>query len=271
MREIEEVCEETVKDLALLCVPREKQEDPAFLKGVEAKIAWAQEKLESGLPWAKIAYVGEEAAGLLQYHVHPGENLVEIMCIFVPERKHWGQGIGTKLLVALIEEMRQPQLWSGGRHPEALLVHTFPGETEGQLSAREFFLRRGFQQVTEDPDLLAFPLVSDYRHQLDFRFETFSPPPSYLPQPEDFGQVLIIHGPSFCPWSFYWYLKAAHLIREALPEAPIHWIDGVNNPEELRKRGGFTGIVVNGQALKRSAFEKEEFIKEAREAWRKGG
>lgn len=232
---IEEVCEETVKDLALLCVPRERQEEPVFLKDVEAKIAWAKEKLESRLPWAKIAYVGKEAAGLPKHHVHPRENLVQIICIFVPERKYWGHGIGTKLLLTLTEEMRKPQVWSGGYLPEALVVHTFPGETEGQLSAREFFWRRGFQQITEDPDLLGFPLASDYRHQPSFRFETFSPPPPYLPQPEDFGQVLVIHGPSFCPWSFSWYLKAAHLVGEALPEASIRWIDGVNNPEELRK------------------------------------
>lgn len=232
---IEEVCEKTVKDLALLCVPRERQEKPVFRKDVEAKIAWAKEKLESRLPWAKIAYVGKEAAGLPKHHVHPRENLVQIICIFVPERKYWGHGIGTKLLLTLTEEMRKPQVWSGGHLPEALVVHTFPGETEGQLSAREFFWRRGFQQITEDPDLLGFPLASDYRHQPSFRLETFSAPPPYLPQPEDFGQVLVIHGPSFCPWSFSWYLKAAHLVGEALPEASIRWIDGVNNPEELRK------------------------------------
>ncbi len=273
MREIkvEEVREETVEDLCWLCVPRERREDPAFLKGVEAKIAWVKERLASELPVAKIAYVGKEAAGLLHYQVHPKENVVQILCIFVPERQYWGQGVGTKLLATLVEEMKKPQPWNGGRRPEALLVHTFPGEIEGQLSAREFFLRRGFQQITDDPDLLVLSLVPGYRYPPSFRVETFSPPPPYLPQPEDRGCVLIISGPSFCPWVFSWYLKGEHLLREALPEAPIRWIDGVKDPEELKKRGGFTGIVVNGQALRHSVFEEEEFVKEAQEAWQKGG
>lgn len=268
---VEEVCEKTLEDLAWLCVPKERREEVAFLRGVEAKLAWAKERLGSGWPWAKIAYIEEEAAGLLQYQVRPVENVVEIMCIFVPKRKHWGQGVGTKLLGTLIEDMRKPQAWNGGRRPEAVLVHTFPGEVEDQLSAREFFLRRGFQQPTDDPDLLVFPLVPGYRHPLNFRFETFAPPPPYLPQPEDLGCVVIISGPSFCPWVFSWWLKGERLVRTALPEVPIRWIDGVREPGELKKRGGFTGIVINGHALKHSVFEEEEFVKEAQEAWRKGG
>ncbi|MFN3346965.1 MAG: GNAT family N-acetyltransferase [Candidatus Bipolaricaulaceae bacterium] len=268
---VEEVCEETVQDLAWLCVPKGREEDPAFQKGVATKIAWAEEKLHRGEPFAKIAYLGEEPAGLLQYQIHPEPNLVQILCVFVPERRHWGQGVGTSLLSSLVEEMRRPQPWNRGRLPQALVVHTFPGEIEGQLSAQAFFRRRGFQQIGEDPDLLALPLISAPRFPPSFRVETFSPPPPYRPQPEDAGSVVILYGPSFCPWTFVFYAKAERLLREALPGVSIRWADGLAHPQELEKRGGFTGVVVNARAIAHSVFEEEAFIAEVKEAWKEGG
>ncbi len=267
---VEEVREETVDDLAWLCVPKGREEDPLFRKGVAMKAAWAAGKLWRGEPFAKIAYLGEEPAGLLQCQIHPELNFVHILCVFVPERRYWPKGVGTSLLNALAEEMRRPQPWNEGRLPQALVVHTFPGETEGQLSAQAFFRCRGFQQIGEDPDLLAFPLVLEPSIPSTFRLETFSPPPPYRPQPEDAGSVLILYGPSFCPWTFAWYAKGEEFLRKALPDVSIRWVDGLAYPEELEKRGGFTGVVVNARATTHSVFEAEAFIAEVKVAWKEG-
>lgn len=264
---VEEVREETVQDLAWLCAPKGREEDPAFQKDMAMKIAWAKEKLRKGESCAKIAYLGEEPAGLLQYQIQPEMNFGQLLCVFVPERRHWGQGVGPGLLSSWVEEMRRPQPWNGGRLPQALVVHTFLGESEEQLLAQAFFRRRGFQQIGDDPDLLAFPLIGEPRSPPGFGAETFSPPPPYRPQPADAGSVLILYGPSFCPWTFVFYAKAARLLREALLDVSIHWVDGLAQPEELEKRGGFTGVVANARAIAHSVFEEEAFIKEA---WKEG-
>ncbi|MGB9861330.1 MAG: GNAT family N-acetyltransferase [Candidatus Bipolaricaulaceae bacterium] len=267
---VEEVREEMAEDLAWLCVPKEKRAEPAFVKGVEAKLAWIRNRLREGRPFCKIAYMENEPAGLLQYEIVPELSLARILCIFVPEMRFWGKGIGTELLSSLVEEMRKIK-GAEGQPLQALLVHTFPGESEGQLSAREFFLRRSFRQVTEDPDLLVLPLVPSYRFQPEHRFETFPAPPPYWPQPEDRNAILIIYGPFFCPWSVFWYAKAAEILKGVIPQAPLRWIDGVHQREELEKRGGFQGIVVNGHPLGHSVFDGEAFVDEAQKAWKKGG
>lgn len=268
---VEEVRKETVEDLAWLCVPEDRLEDPMFRKGVAMKVAWAEERLRKGEPFAKIAYFGEEPAGLLHYQIHHEQNLVQILCIFVPKKEHWGKGVGTGLLNALVEEMRRPQPWNGGRLPQAIVVHTFPGEAKGQLSMQAFFRRRGFQQIGEDPDLLVLPLVLEPHFPRAFGAETFSSPPPYRPQPEDVGSVLIIYGPSFCPWAFAFYTKGARLLEKALPGVPVRWVDGLLHPQELEKRGGFTGVVVNARAIAHSVFEEEAFIEEVQRAWRERG
>lgn len=268
---VEEVNEKTVEELAWLCVPKERRAEPAFLKGVEAKLAWVRDRLRKGQPVGKIAYVEDEPAGLLQYEIVPEQELARILCIFVPEKRFWGKGIGTKLLSSLLEELRKIRLGTQGTSIRALLVHTFSGESEGQLPARELFLRRGFCQVTEDPDLLAFPLVASYRFQPEHLFETFPAPPPYRAQPEDRNAILLIYGPSFCPWTVLWYVKAAEILKGAILRAPLRWIDGVHEPEELEKRGGFQGVVVNGFPLAHSVFDGEAFVDEAKKAWAKGG
>jgi len=268
---VREVCEETVEDLAWLCVPKERRAEPAFVKGVEAKLAWARKRLQEGRSFAKIAYAEEEPAGVLHYEIDEEQSVVRILCIFIPEKRFWGKGIGKALLFELMEETREGTVGSGRNPLQALLVHTFPGEEEGQLSAREFFRHYGFCQVTEDPDFLIFPLVPGYRFQPEHFFETFPSPPPYQPQPEDENQILIIYGPSFCPWTVLWYVKAAELLKKSLPWAPLRWIDGVQQPQELEKRGGFTGVVVKGQPLTKSVFNGEAFVNAAKEAWEKGG
>jgi ribosomal protein S18 acetylase RimI-like enzyme len=255
-----DVVEGMERELALFCVSLAKRDAPASLRGAEAKQAWTREMLANRMPFAKLAYVGVQPVGMIQYEPYPDESLVHILCIFVPEREHWQRGIGTQLLTALIEEMNKPQSWNGGRPAAAITTRTFHGESHGQLSAREFFRKRGFQQIGEDPDFLILPL------QPGFRYLPTRKPPKYEVQPEDAGVALLIHGPSFCPWAYSFYLQAERLIREAAPTVPIRWIDRAQEPEELRKRGGFTGVVVNGHPLRHSIWDKENFTQEIREA-----
>ncbi|GAB4309429.1 MAG: hypothetical protein Kow0097_10510 [Candidatus Bipolaricaulota bacterium] len=252
----------TIAELAWFCVPPERRGDPVFRRGAHAKEAWIQERLARGEPVAKVAYVEGEAAGILHYEPVPEEGAVHILCLYVPHERHWGKGIGSSLLATLVEEMRSPQAWNGGQPARGIATRTFAGHHPGQLPAREFFRRRGFEPVGEDPDFLFLPLQMGARH------EPRRSPLAYVPQAEDTDQVIILHGPSFCPWTYPFLVLAAQAIAEIAPHLPIRWIDRVSTPHEAAARGGYEGVVVNGRPIRSFVLDREEFEGEVRCALR---
>ncbi len=246
-------------DLAWFCVPPDRRSDPAFVKGREAKEAWIAEKLRTSTPFAKIAYIGSEPVGIIQYEPVPAEPVVHIHCIFVPHDHHWRKGVGTDLLRAVVEEMQRPQPWNGGRPALGIATRTFPGHDPGQLPAQEFFRRRGFEPVGDDPDFLFLPL------QPGTRCPPRRAPPTYLPQEEDAGRIVIIHGPSFCLWTYPFRVWAAQAIEKIAPGISIRWIDRSAERPEAEKRGGYEGIVVNLHPIRSSIFDRDDFEREVRE------
>jgi hypothetical protein len=63
------------------------------MKGVELEKIWARGMLERRGSVAKIAYVGESPAGLIQYTPVPDEMVVRIICILVPYKEHRSRGL----------------------------------------------------------------------------------------------------------------------------------------------------------------------------------
>jgi len=104
---VQELAEPTAAELAWFCVPPERREDPTIRRGAHAKEAWIRARVARGEPVAKIAYVGGEAAGILHYEPVE-EGVVHILCLYVPNERHWGKGIGSSLLAALVEEVTNP-------------------------------------------------------------------------------------------------------------------------------------------------------------------
>jgi GNAT superfamily N-acetyltransferase len=246
-------------------VPLERKSDPVFVRGVELKKIWAGDMLKRWGSVAKIAYVGESPAGLIQYTPVPDEMVVRIICIFVPYREHWRKGIGRRLLTSLIEDMRSPKSWFGGKPPSALVTKPFPGEKPGQYPARNFFVDMGFKQVEEDPSLLYYPLKHGFVYRPVERRR-----PNYVPQEDDKGKVVIIYSPSFCPWSYLFLKKSGQEIGKAVQGVHIRWINSSEEPTEAEKRGISEGVIVNGRLI--SSFildDREAFINEVLTALRK--
>ncbi|MGB9553165.1 MAG: hypothetical protein ACPL7L_02165, partial [bacterium] len=146
--------------------------------------------------------------------------------------------------------------WNGRKPASGITVRAFSGEAEGQLSMKDFFLKRDFQPSFDDPDFLSLPLEED------FRLKGKKKPPLYVRQDEDKGKVVILYGPSFCPWNYYFCKLAAQAIEKLVPEIPIRWLNWVEEPGEFQKRVGFQGIVVNGIPIKAFVLEREEFSRE---------
>lgn len=257
---IQEVTQRHVDDLCRFCVPPERRDDPAFVRGMADKRLWALEMLRTWGRCAKLAYLGNDPAGLIQYEPQPARGVVRIHCIYVPRREHWRRGIATRLLSSLVEAQARGDS-PGGEPPSALLTRTFPGEGPDQYPARLFFERRGFRQVGDDPDLLCYPLVEGFACPPDEE-----PGVRYIPQEEDRHRVVIVHGPSPCPFTYPFLRMAERVIAEVVPGVPLRWIDGSLEPEQVARRGGFEGIAVNARSIRAHVLDEAGFRGEVTEA-----
>ena len=256
---IKDVSQENLQDFSGFCVPLEKRNEPAFLKGIEARKRWAQDMLSEYGSFAKLAYEGSTPVGIMEYESVPEEKIVKIHCVFVPQKSHWRKGAAKGLLASLIEDMQKPKSWFGNQPPRALVVWTFPGGAPDQYTSREFFSKLGFKKVGDDPDFLYYPIQEGFVYHPVERAK-------YIPQEEDKGKALIFYGPSPCPFAYGFLLKTEEAIKKIAPDIPIRWIDKTDEPLEASKRGNFTGCVVNAVPIKSFVLYKEGFEKEIRQA-----
>ncbi|MCX7995506.1 MAG: GNAT family N-acetyltransferase [candidate division WOR-3 bacterium] len=212
---------------------------------------------------AKIGYIDNIPAGMIQFRPLPEENVVRIDCIYVHNKPHWRKGMGKNLLFSLIEDMKKPQKWFGNQPAKALIVWTFPGHSEGQLPAKDFFVIYGFKQVAEIPSLLFYPLKECFIYQ-PVKKEL----PQYTPQPEDKGKVLIFCGPNKCPAAYPHFLKRMErYIREIDEKIPINYIDISKEPDMAKRRNvDYGDCIVNRKLIGAFVLDKQGFQNEVKNA-----
>jgi len=258
---IRDVDSDNLDDLCQLCITEKNRGDPAFVRGVAEKRKWAVDMLQRWGSFAKLAYVGPSPAGFIQYEPIPGERIVNVHCIYVPEERNWRKGIARRLLANLVAEMRIPRRWFGNESALALVTRTFPGEQPRQYPARLFFTKMGFKQIGDDPDFLYLPLVEGFIY-----IPTAGEQAKYIPQEGDKGKVLFIHGPSPCPFSYVFLKRAEQAIGALAPGVPMRWINRSEEPDEVRRRGNAEGCIVNARYIKAFVLNKEAFQKEVMDA-----
>ncbi|MEM2385678.1 MAG: GNAT family N-acetyltransferase, partial [Candidatus Bathyarchaeia archaeon] len=110
---VKEVEPEEIDSLINLCVPPEHRSFPSIVEGMKAKENWARKCIEIFGGVAKIAYLNGSPAGLIQYQPKVEEKILEITCIFVPERGNQRRGLGKALLNALMKDANQPKPYFG--------------------------------------------------------------------------------------------------------------------------------------------------------------
>ncbi|HET8679912.1 MAG TPA: GNAT family N-acetyltransferase [bacterium] len=266
------VTAENLPDL-LLCVPPEKRSLPALETGIEAKRQWALAMLNRSGTFGKIAYKGSVPTGLIQFGPLASYRGVYIYCLYVAERAHWRQGIGTKLLASLIDDIVRPHAWFGYRPALALLARPLPGEKAGQFPARSFYLWRGFRPI-DGSGTLYYPLSTDVS-LAGLREAARSGVPDglwgsgeadYIPMAEDRGKAVLIFGPCACPYTYTFLQRAEQYVRDLAPEISVRWIAALDEPSEVERRGGFIGCVVNARPIKTFVLDKQGFQREVRQA-----
>jgi N-acetylglutamate synthase-like GNAT family acetyltransferase len=251
---IRDVNVENVNHLINLCILPDRKCDPLFIKGIKVKKKWADQIIKKYGSTAKLAYLGSKPVGLIQYQPNPEECLIEIACIFVPEKENLKRGIGESLLRALMEEMKKPQPALNNHVPLAFVTWAF--QVPGRYPQNEFFMKMGFKKVREDdPFLLYYPIKKGYvYHPKEKKF---------IPQKEDSGKAVIFYDPS-CPFSVYFSEKIKESIREVAPDIPIRMINRFEELEEVKKRGQVPACAVNGKPIQTFFADKENFQKEVK-------
>lgn len=261
--DVRDVTEESVDDLCWVCVSPEKRDDPDWIRGVADKKKWAIGTLRNWGLFAKVAYQDGSPAGMMQYRALPGERVVQIDCVYVLISSCWRKGIGSRLLSSLLEDVREPMHWFDNRRPLALVTKTFPGGAREQYTAREFFTRKGFRRIGEEPDRLYYPLKAGFVYKPVERKEV-----GHIPQDEDKGKVVLVSGPDWCPATYPYFLKRTErYIRDTYPEVSVRWIDSSQEPEEVRKRNVAVGdCIVNARLMPSYVLDKDSFQKEVKAA-----
>jgi len=265
--DIKDLAEENIEDLCHVCVPPGKRDDLDFVKGVEEKKKWTAEMLQKWGSIAKVAYQGGAPVGMIQYKPIPEERIVHIDCVYVLPGECLRKGIATRLLSSLTEDAKKLTSWFNNNRPLGLVIKTFPGEDPGQYSAREFFTRKGFRQIGEDPDFLYHPLKAGFVYRPVEKEDV-----TYVSQDEDKGKVLIVCGPNGCPFTYPYFLKRMEKhIREINPKVSIRWIDSAEEPAELRKRNIDVGdCIVNARLIQSFVLDEENFKSEVKAALNDG-
>jgi len=227
-------------------------DDPDWSRGVLEKKKWAADMLQRWGSLAKVAYKDGTPVGLIQYRPIPQEQTVNIDCIYVPHGGGAVKGTASRLLSSLMDDVTRPMSWFDDRPPLALVANSFEGGEPGQLTAREFFKRKGFRQVGDDPDHLYYPLKEGF---------------VYAPvEKKAAGKVLLVCGPNGCPATYPFILKRMeNYIREMCPEVPIRWLDSSEEPEELGRRNARVGdCIANAGIVKSFVLDKASFQDEVK-------
>ena len=253
---IRNVNSENIDQLISLCISPDKKDDPLFLKGMNVKKKWATQAIKRYGYIAKLAYLDSKPVGLVQYQPNSEGRLVEIGCIFVPEKENLRKGIGESLLGALIQEMKKPQQAFNNNVPLAFVTWAF--QVPGRYPQHEFYQKMGFKKAKEDdPFLLYYPIKKGYVYRPKDK--------KFIPQKEDRGKAIIFYDPS-CPFSIYFSEKIKESVREVAPDIPIRMVNKFEEIEEVKKRGQVPACAVNGKPIKTFFADKENFQKEVKGA-----
>jgi GNAT superfamily N-acetyltransferase len=126
------------------------------------KLAWLQRVRKEWGSCGKLLFVGDETVGYAQYapvQFFPGateypagpvsEDAVLLTCLFIPKPQWRGQGLGSLLLKAILNEL-------SARGIRAVETFARRGSAENPSGPLEFHLKHGFSVLQDDPQ---FPLV----------------------------------------------------------------------------------------------------------------
>ncbi len=164
--EIRDLSAENIDDQVNICVSRlHLRQAKTLAEGNLRKKMWIEKVLDMFGSCAKIAYADGEPAGFVEFypaqmfpilrHMLKDRKTILIMCVFV-RREYQGRGIGSKLIQALIEDLKQRRIpYFSNERAEEIAIGSWGSHTgfpEALPRFRKFFSKNGFVKAPDFPD-----------------------------------------------------------------------------------------------------------------------
>jgi len=164
--EIRDVTNQNINDLVGLCAPRWEDERHAqtLKEGGPRKREWIEKALKRFSICAKVAYLEDKPVGFIEFYpmsVFPllpkrHKRTIIITCIFIPTKTLQKIGIGSKLVQALINDLKHHPLPSfDDEKAEEIAIGSWGchvGFPQALPRFRNFFFKNGFKEDPEFPD-----------------------------------------------------------------------------------------------------------------------
>ena len=257
---VKPVTEALLHDFTTLCISGSKQPGEVYLRGAREMTDWATAMLRRFGMVGKLAFLDGKPAGILVCRPEPEQQVLRIKCIFVPDEKQTGKGLGKALWLSLLAESRLPHPVFGGKPPRALVVRAFANPAH--LTQPVFFRNLGFVEVPgPDTDLLYYPLEPGYVYQP-------SPEKGYAPSPEDRGCARVRYDPA-CPHCLFFAEQSRKMLEETVPGIPVTVVNKFQEGETTGQSLELPPCVVNGQPIAATLWDPG-FREEAKQAWNSG-
>ena len=242
---IQDVTLKNIDDFIDICIPKNLKDKKYITDGRKEKLKWIISVLENSGKVGKIAYVNSEPIGMIQYLEKPDENIIDINCIFIPNKIFHKKGIAKRLVEELIFEIKDNLAFN------AITINAF--EIPSFYSQKDFFKKLGFKQVLNgDESFLYYSLRPDF---------VMTQVKTYIPQAEDKNKILVFFDPS-CPFCTSFLENYEQILKEILPDYPIIVINKFTELNEIKKRGKIPNCVVNNLVINSFFTEREKFKEE---------
>ncbi len=247
---------ENLVSVSLCCLNDKLLQNPLIQKGVELKQNWIKTQLDR---FGEIGYVAttnekEETIGFIQFLPDPTKQLLFIQCIFIPDEKYRGKGVGKRLVQRLIEDSKKEKTYFDNNIPNALVTYAF--EVPEFYPQDKFFRKMEFIEFDrKDPYWLYYPIKEKFRVKAsDYQF---------FPQHEDKSKALVLFDTS-CPFCVAFKEKYEELLKTVHKELDIKILDVLKEPHEIALRGKVPLCSVYGEEVKAFVLEEETFKDEVK-------
>jgi len=253
---IKDIDRKNLEELEGLCIPDDFSDDPIFVEGSQLWKRWMRKNLDKYGSIGKIAYLDSEIVGAIQYIPKIKQKVVEIKCNFAREDRRY-QDIRETLLEETIKEFGRSKIYFEGEKAKALITYPFHGPRE-DLKKKEFYLKNGFKRVSEQDDLLYYPLRDGYEILVE---------PRHIPVENSDKDKAMILCNSSCPYCIRDTMEALKELRRLNTEIPVKIIVPFEETEELSHIFSMpVCLVINEKIIGYSILEDEEFVHEVQKA-----
>jgi GNAT superfamily N-acetyltransferase len=260
--EVRDITEDNVNDALDVCTPEKMLSNPSYRQGLKVRKEWLLSLIRTVGCCCKIAYTNKKPVGIIQfnplhripYFVTKRRDILYIHCIFV-KRESRSQGIGSKLLEALINDMKKPNPLFENQ-PCRVLVTT--ARERYAFKQPSYFRLKSFSEVKGNPDagLVNWLFEKEPAESLGIS--------SYGPIQMTEQGVTIFYDPC-CQYCIYFNENIGKLVNELRSGISVREFNLWDEPQEALKRGVTSRVTyINGTPI--LFWDPEQFREAIRKA-----